>query len=183
LARGPADEQCESIARERLACRHFQKSRDVGAGDVEARRLFSDRIQFLRRDPWRDTGDDVVVVRPINRIQSFVVVSPASPCMALVVVVTDTESWLPVAGRRDVKAQALAGTCDLPMTTPTATPSLKLRRIDWGDGGRPREDYEVIDAYGEKVGRMYRTEAVGGGYAWRWSVYGIAVTIPIPRGP
>jgi hypothetical protein len=43
------------------------------------------------------------------------------------------------------------------MTTPTAT--LKLRRIDWGDG----EDYEVIDARGEKVGRMYRTEAVGGG--------------------
>jgi hypothetical protein len=52
-----------------------------------------------------------------------------------------------------------------PMTTPTAIPSLKLRRIDWGDGGRPREDYEVIDACGEKVGRMYRTEAVGGGYA------------------
>jgi hypothetical protein len=56
--------------------------------------------------------------------------------------------------------------------------SLKLRRLDWGDGGRPREDYEVIDARGEKVGRMYRTEAVGGGYAWRWSVYGIAVEAP-----
>ena len=46
------------------------------------------------------------------------------------------------------------------MTTPAAIP-LKFRRIDWGDGDRPREDYEVIDARGEKVGRMYRTEAVG----------------------
>jgi hypothetical protein len=69
-----------------------------------------------------------------------------------------------------------------PMTTPTAIPSLKLRRIDWVDGGRPREDYEVVDARGEKVGRMYRTEAVGGGYAWRWSVYGIAVTNHPPAG-
>jgi hypothetical protein len=67
-----------------------------------------------------------------------------------------------------------------PMTTPTAT--LKLRRINWGNGGRPREDYEVIDARGEKVGRKYRTEAVGGGYAWRWSVYGIAVTNHPPAG-
>jgi hypothetical protein len=50
------------------------------------------------------------------------------------------------------------------MTTPTAIP-LKLRRIDGGDGGQPREDYEVIDARGEKVGRMYRTIAVGGGQA------------------
>jgi hypothetical protein len=48
------------------------------------------------------------------------------------------------------------------MTTPTTIP-LKLRRIDWGDGGQPREDYEVIDARGEKVGRMYRTIAVGTG--------------------
>jgi hypothetical protein len=32
------------------------------------------------------------------------------------------------------------------MTTLT---SLKLRRIDWGDGGQPREDYEVVDARGE----------------------------------
>jgi hypothetical protein len=62
---------------------------------------------------------------------------------------------------------------------------LKLRRIVW-DNDTPstrNEDFEVIDARGEKVGRMYRTEAVGGGYAWRWSVYGIAVTIPMPRGP
>jgi hypothetical protein len=50
-------------------------------------------------------------------------------------------------------------------------PNLKLRRT-WHDGGEPREDYEVIDARGERIGRMYRTEAVGGGYAWRWSVYG-----------
>jgi hypothetical protein len=71
------------------------------------------------------------------------------------------------AGTRARKAKAY--------DDPTATPSLKLRRIDWSDGGRPREDYEVIDARGEKVGRMYRTEAVGGGYAWRWSVYGGAV--------
>jgi hypothetical protein len=62
--------------------------------------------------------------------------------------------------------------------------ALKLRRIIWDDG-KPsigREDYEVIDARGEKVGRMYRTEAVGGGYAWRWSVYGIAVTNHPPAG-
>jgi hypothetical protein len=64
-------------------------------------------------------------------------------------------------------------------------PNLKLQRINWGGGGISidPEDYEVIDARGEKVGRMYRTEAVGGGYAWRWSAYGIAVTIPMPRGP
>jgi hypothetical protein len=41
-------------------------------------------------------------------------------------------------------------------------PNLKLRRT-WHDGGQPREDYEVVDARGERVGRMYRTEAVGGG--------------------
>ena len=45
------------------------------------------------------------------------------------------------------------------------TPDLKLRRT-WHDGGQPREDYEVIDARGERVGRMYRTDAVGGGSAW-----------------
>jgi hypothetical protein len=55
------------------------------------------------------------------------------------------------------------------MTTPTAAPSLKLRRIDWGDGGRPREDYEVVDAR-------------GGGYAWNWAVYGIAVANHPPAG-
>jgi len=33
---------------------------------------------------------------------------------------------------------------------------------------------EVIDACGDKIGHIYRTGAVGGGYVWRWSVYGIA---------
>jgi hypothetical protein len=64
-------------------------------------------------------------------------------------------------------------------------PRLKLRRIDWGDGGRPRQrarKYEVVDARGERIGRMYRTEAIRGGYAWRWSVYGIAVTNHPPAG-
>jgi hypothetical protein len=47
------------------------------------------------------------------------------------------------------------------MTTPLTTPSLKLRRLIWEDG-RPSinpEDYEVIDARGGPVGRMYRTAA------------------------
>jgi len=44
---------------------------------------------------------------------------------------------------------------------PITTPDLKLRRT-WHDGGRPREDYEVIAARGERVGRMYSTIAVGG---------------------
>jgi hypothetical protein len=61
------------------------------------------------------------------------------------------------------------------------TPDLKLRRT-WNDGGQPREDYEVIDARGERVGRMYRTIAVGGGEAWNWTVYGIAVTNYPPAG-
>jgi hypothetical protein len=61
---------------------------------------------------------------------------------------------------------------------------LKLRRIVW-DNDTPstrNEDFEVIDERGEKIGRMYRTEAVGGGYAWRRSVYGIAVTNHPPAG-
>jgi hypothetical protein len=29
------------------------------------------------------------------------------------------------------------------------------------------EDYEVIDERGERVGRIYRSFAVGGGDAWR----------------
>jgi hypothetical protein len=60
-------------------------------------------------------------------------------------------------------------------------PNLKLRRLIWDDG-RPSinpEDYEVIDARGKRVGRIKRTIAVGSGYAWRGSVYGIGVTIPI----
>jgi hypothetical protein len=67
---------------------------------------------------------------------------------------------------------------------PMTPPNLKLRRLIWDDG-RPSinpEDYEVIDARGESVGRIKRTEAVGGGYAWRWTVYGIAVTNHPPAG-
>ena len=69
------------------------------------------------------------------------------------------------------------------MTAPTAIP-LKLRRLIWDDGGTSidPEDYEVIDARGESVGRIKRTIAVGDGYAWRWSVYGIAVTNHPPAG-
>jgi hypothetical protein len=63
------------------------------------------------------------------------------------------------------------------MTTPTATPLLKLRRVVWDDGSTSidPEDYEVVDERGERIGRMYRTLAVGGGKAWRWTVYCIAV--------
>jgi hypothetical protein len=70
---------------------------------------------------------------------------------------------------------------DIPSPAP---PRLKLRRLIWDDG-RPSinpEDDEVIDARGERVGRIKRTEAVGGGHAWRWSVYGIAVTNHPPAG-
>jgi hypothetical protein len=64
-----------------------------------------------------------------------------------------------------------------------APPHLELRRIVGGDGGQPREDYEVIDARGEKVGRLYRAEAaVRGGYAWNWTVYGLAGTNYPPAG-
>ena len=62
--------------------------------------------------------------------------------------------------------------------------ALRLRRIRWDDG-KPsigREDFEVIDQRGEKIGRVYRTDAVGGGYAWRWTVYGIAVWNSPPAG-
>jgi hypothetical protein len=62
-----------------------------------------------------------------------------------------------------------------------APPTSKLRRT-WHDDGQPREDYEVIDERGERVGRMYRTIAVGGGEAWNWTVYGIAVTNHPPAG-
>jgi hypothetical protein len=56
------------------------------------------------------------------------------------------------------------------------TPNLKLRRLIWRDGGTSidPEDYEVIDARGERVGRIKRTIAVGG--------YGIAVTNHPPAG-
>jgi hypothetical protein len=56
-----------------------------------------------------------------------------------------------------------------------------LHRIDWGESRR-REDYAVIDERGEKVGRIYRTITIGGSEAWRWSVYGIAVTNYPPVG-
>jgi hypothetical protein len=61
--------------------------------------------------------------------------------------------------------------------------TLILRRILWDDG-KPsiNPDFGVIDERGEKVGRMYRTLAVGGGYAWRWTVYGIAVWNSPPAG-
>jgi hypothetical protein len=64
------------------------------------------------------------------------------------------------------------------------TPDLKLRRLIWDDGGTSidPEDYEVIDARGERVGRMYRTIAVGGQQVWNWTVYGIAVTNHPPAG-
>ena len=64
------------------------------------------------------------------------------------------------------------------------TPDLKLRRLSWDDGGTSidPEDYEVIDARGEKVGRILRTDAEGGGEAWIWAVYGIAVTNHPPAG-
>jgi hypothetical protein len=61
---------------------------------------------------------------------------------------------------------------------PPAPPRLKLQRVS----GSPREDYEVIDARGEKVGRILRTDAEGGGEAWIWAVYGIAVTNHPPAG-
>jgi hypothetical protein len=61
---------------------------------------------------------------------------------------------------------------------------LKLRRIIWDNGKLSivREDYEVIDERGEKIGRIYRTDAVGGGEAWDWTVYGIAVWNSPPAG-
>jgi hypothetical protein len=61
---------------------------------------------------------------------------------------------------------------------------LKLRRIVW-DNDKPStssEDFEVIDERGERIGRMYRTDAVGGGQAWNWTVYGIVVWNSPPAG-
>ena len=54
---------------------------------------------------------------------------------------------------------------------------LKLRRIVWDDGQHSLdpEDHNVVDGRGEKIGRIYRTIAVGGGHVWRWSVYSIAI--------
>jgi hypothetical protein len=71
-----------------------------------------------------------------------------------------------------------------PMTPLPAPPLLKLRRLIWADGGTSidPEDYEVIDARGERVGRIKRTIAVGGQQVWNWTVYGIAVTNHPPAG-
>ena len=64
------------------------------------------------------------------------------------------------------------------------TPSLKLRRLIWDDGGTSLdpEDFEVIDERGERIGRMYRTIAVGGGHVWRWTVYCVMVGDHPPAG-
>jgi hypothetical protein len=66
----------------------------------------------------------------------------------------------------------------------TTSHGLKLRRVLWDDGSTSLdpEDYEVIDERGERVGRMYRTIAVGGGHEWNWTVYGIAVYDKPPAG-
>jgi hypothetical protein len=52
---------------------------------------------------------------------------------------------------------------------------LKHRRIQWADGTDAANDFSVVDERGKKIGRIYRTVAVGGGHAWNWTVY--------PRGP
>jgi hypothetical protein len=52
---------------------------------------------------------------------------------------------------------------------------LKRRRIQWAAGSDAANDFSVIDERGKKIGRIYRTVAVGGGHAWNWTVYGIAV--------
>jgi hypothetical protein len=63
--------------------------------------------------------------------------------------------------------------------------TLILRRIIWDDckasiGG---DDFCVIDERGEKIGRIYRTDAVGtSGDDWCWTVYGIAVWNSPPAG-
>jgi hypothetical protein len=64
------------------------------------------------------------------------------------------------------------------------SPILKLRRIIWEDGHTSidREDFDVIDDRGERIGRMYRTIAIGGGHAWKWSVYGMATYDKPPDG-
>jgi hypothetical protein len=66
----------------------------------------------------------------------------------------------------------------------TTSPSLKLRRVLWDDGNPSLdpEDYEVIDERGERISRIYRTHAVGGGHVWRWTVYCIAVGDHPPTG-
>jgi hypothetical protein len=62
--------------------------------------------------------------------------------------------------------------------------ALKLRRIIWSDDEHDaqREDFEVIDERGERIGRMYRTNAVGGGHDWRRTVSGLASYDVPPAG-
>jgi hypothetical protein len=62
--------------------------------------------------------------------------------------------------------------------------SLILRRILSSDDEPEvqREDFEVIDERGQRLGRVYRTDAVGSGYDWVWTVYGIAVSNAPPAG-
>jgi hypothetical protein len=64
---------------------------------------------------------------------------------------------------------------DDPPSSP-APPRLELRRIVGGDGGRPREDYEVIDARGEKVGRLYRAGPPSAAACVELTVYGLVGT-------
>jgi hypothetical protein len=44
---------------------------------------------------------------------------------------------------------------------------LKRRRIKWADGTDAANDFSVIDERGKKIGRIYRTVAVGGVGPWR----------------
>jgi hypothetical protein len=61
---------------------------------------------------------------------------------------------------------------------------MKLRRIRWADGQTSidPQDYEVIDERDQRIGRIYRAEAVGGGHVWRWFVYILAVDNVPPAG-
>jgi hypothetical protein len=59
---------------------------------------------------------------------------------------------------------------------------LKHRRTRWTDGSNAANDYSVVDERGEKIGRIYRILAVGGGHAWHWRVFGTAVKSRPPAG-
>ena len=64
------------------------------------------------------------------------------------------------------------------------TMDLKLRRIAWSDDepDAEREDYEIIDGQGERIGRIYQTDVAGGGRVWRWTVSGLASCNVPPAG-
>jgi len=81
--------------------------------------------------------------------------------------------WLTVARALAV----LLIPCILPMTL-----TLKLRRVRWSAGSNAANDYTVLDEHSEKIGRIYRTLAVGGGYTWNWLIYGIAIKGRAPAG-